>query len=620
LRLPPKLEVVDRPAKTIGLKAIGAGSPARVAVTQIRAPEPIGWYAALIAFGGMVFSKQIEHVRARGHVSPFLRVKVTQDNPERAGVDDIELHFEDADMLWRTFREPPCPLWWGADAGPLFLAAPFEPYKRNDWGKGYKIEALAAFVGRDNYLGAPGAKYVSPYDMESNIPLSVFWENGGEDLEGHQINDDWGRIETIRRRWTMNNAKGEPIDAWGHKVDTDSEGRDERWPVRWGMATDGTINDTLGALVVPHYKGWTGKVQPAKAVANWLKWRDSVTGRSATLLPSMLGLTLLTPHLENRVKVPAWARKTAAKRAEWSTRLRRWYYRAAFLVWCAECYRAHAEPGKSPSAEWMGHCEAWGIPLRGGKYGRLQDIKKPASDFDIDELLTIVRKTCPVPGSPATLGEQIVEVKQGSPGKAMFSRHLLDPPVEVGSMAAPYRADWISEYLFSEWGKKRVRNSFDIVQTLISIEASFCAAGVGSAVTGIVTQYVVGLGLQVGQQLVLKVVNLAVQATLKLASGADPKELISIGDVVGLFGDACALAGVNAKSISSLTPDVWQAVVQGDSIDGFTGDWLLKGKLEDIAGRLSRIEALGWNHLDAAFGGLGMTGDALEEFGSNLNK
>jgi hypothetical protein len=220
----------------------------------------------------------------------------------------------------------------------------------------------------------------------------------------------------------------------------------------------------------------------------------------------------------------------------------------------------------------------------------------------------------PPPGKKGATGQQIAP--EGSP------LTLCDIPDSAGSIAPPIAVlDENGDQLwatYAVWKFKKHEELWPwlswygpIVDALISVAGS----GAGGALTAGIKAVAGAAMSAMAKQLVCYVATYALQAIVALGRG---KLTFDGGDIVALASAAFEASGLGDKVIENMPPGMWDALkTAGAAIPEIGGtDWqetlpellTIQSKLEDLQKNRH------WNYVDAAFGGLGLSGDVGDSF------
>jgi hypothetical protein len=571
-------------AKSSGLSTMTPG---------LKAIEPFGWFGYLLGHGGACLAFTYKYMQQHKHILPDMAASWSH------GKVSVDRSMDS--LLINRFSEWPCPaIIWG---GPRFLGPsiydPFMGVRRGDFRT-----AMTNFHSDDvKMAGDPGKQnYLHYQRLYGGIRMDL---------------DSWDD------HWT------------GAKVVIDSSGK---CFVRWHEVTGS------GGGV-----GHIGPTQnfPVRPAANTMKYVAALMGEDTEIhLPlvesfvvhprtqgKQLGGTLLrlVPNATRQLVCPPFWCATGARQARWWRRIVYWYYNAAWLVWCAEMVRLHCSATRILPAPtwWRDHCVSWGIGvpevaqviMRGTYADKDAEpglaIKDLAADWVWPVLKLVVGYT-PPPGTKGATGEQIVPDTLTSKDTAQFKRHLLDMPPEAGAVVPPTNLDFWAESTISYWSQHTSKFlpwttlGPTIVNGVIEAVASVVGGGTLSAVQDVLID-TLNVSTEIAG-IIMKVATVVLGKLWEMVKAQDTHFDISTADVVGLVTDVVGAVGagegINLKEIPG---ELWDSLkTAGAKLEHF-GDWSqFAGKLHDLQNTLCSVrDQYGWDYLDAAYGGLGLSKNAL---------
>lgn len=360
--------------------------------------------------------------------------------------------------------------------------------------------------------------------------------------------------------------------------------------------------------------------RPAHNIATWAEHVATRKHQSAgKQIARMVELSKL--RAGRRLSVPPYWNTTDKRRRAWAERLNRWFEVARWMVWAGEMLRLHSADGKCFAPDWWrDHALSWGIgvpsleqqlgltaagPHSSGHRRRLYtaDNTNLALPLDAavvyDILRQLVRHT-PVPGSVEADGRQIVPGDVNEYGQALHGRYLCDLPAEAGSLNPAWDVPTWTHLSIARW--LQTVSTFDVwldaVWPALSAVAQIVVGG-GAGVIGV-------------SEAVMRSVTLAIQVAGKLSG--DERFWKEAGDIVGYVGRAVhALEDVG--DFASLSDTMWRELTtSGVSLASIAGDEA-RAAVAALQTRVTALrDAYGWNYIEEAFGGAGLTSEALGKF------
>jgi len=556
-----------------------AGAKAQAGAVAVKTLEPKGWLGALIAHGGACMGFEIEYMTGSEYGKHYHLSPILMAHYQKFG-GGIDLNMDDSRLLTNRYQEFPCPVY--PQTTPHFLLHGTAPTEHN----GGTIDEWKSAAGKGE--PAANASHWIKWGLDSEL-----WLSG----------------------W---NAEGNAPSGWGIRVGD-------------GGYLEHRRNSSSAS--------W-GRVYPGKRVADWALHQSiygaNNIGRDNGLSTTIGLMNAQVPGGMNRaVIVPEYYRKNKQRLHEWYGRLLGWYYTARWLVWAGEMLRIHAHVPRP--AWWKTHVALWAIGTPG-----TQRVKRPSYDDagllspklptggtkvvkdsglrvmmtadEVNQILrAIIKHTWP-PGTKGATGQQI------SPKG--IARTLCDIPISAGSVAPPIdllddldRQIW-AIYAVSKFQEHEKYMPWEKWYKLgVNVVTSCISAGLGGAVSAAISTL-----SQVTQQLIMTTVTFALQAVTKLGTGS-----MSFGteDIVGLMGNLLNASGLKADVIKSIPQELWPALkTAGATIPFLSGtDWeQVRPQLQMLQLKLEAIQILDkWGYADAAYGGLGLSGNVRDAAGSALN-
>jgi hypothetical protein len=529
-------------------------------------PEPLGWLGALVAHGGTCMAFEIAYMTTKKYGTHYhLLPNLGGDWDNTSG--DAELFWASTNLMTNRFREYPCPVY--PRSGPTFLlGSDYGPYEHN---------------------GGTADKWRAAIDYRAGIGEVAHLINWGPDAE----------------RWLTGTRTDTAPDDWGIRVDSSG------YLIHKGNRSGAT---------------WQ-RVYPGRRVADWATETavKSTTSKAYRIgrdrgfitTPMMLMSTAGIDYRQRPVWVPPYYRTSTKRLHDFYRRLLKWYYTARWLVWAADMMRIHS--GHKQPSWWQAHALSWAIDSAGETSTALtrwsymdveSDLRvKDLSTAQLDEILRAVVKHTPPPGKKGATGQQIAP--EGSP------LTLCDIPDEAGSVVPPIAIlDDSGDQLWATYAVYKFKKHTElwpwlnwygpIVDALISIAGS----GAGGALTAGIKAVAGAAMSALATQLVCYVATYALQAIVALGRG---KLTFDGGDIVALVSTAFEASGLGDEALKNLPPGMWDALkTAGAAIPEVAGaDWQeTLPELMEIQSRLSDLKWIRkWNYLDAAYGGLGLSGD-----------
>jgi hypothetical protein len=583
---------------TGGFEAIGGSSSSGSKIAKkapsgpvfATKPEPLGWFGYLLAHGGACLAYTYDYCESHKHLLPDMAASYEWQKGDIGRGPDVLIDddWSRSTLMVNRFAEWPAPC--VPRGSPRFLG-----YQGYDPGVRNRRAELRE----------------SLFCYHLNVDPSGGSFHGGEDyILGRK---HYGGITSDLKM---------EVSAWGHgELHIDGSGRCYYRTHSHGNHIDKPI-------------------RPAENVLSYISYISSSDHRVHNK-QLLLALPLLIANTQRQLVCPPFWRATADRRAEWWSRICYWFYNAQWLVWCAEMARLHCHLTRSLPAPqwWRDHCLAWGIgvptlaqvlarrtfthqmhepDLELGDHisttaGLVRGIKAP----QLWEMLRLVVTYTPIPGSAGYCGEQIVPGEKKSDGKtARYRLHLLDIPPEAGAIVPPVKLDMWFPATSTKWslGTTDTTLGADVIAPVINAVTSTVGSIVGAgALTSIGTALTQVAG-QTISNVVMKVASVVLGRLWEIVREADPKFKIGAGDIVGIVGGVIggvgAGAGIDLKGIPS---DLWDNLKKvGAELEQF-GDWSdLSSTLYDLQDKLTGLrDRLGWDYLDQAYGGLGLSETAL---------
>jgi len=378
-----------------------------------------------------------------------------------------------------------------------------------------------------------------------------------------------------------------------------------------------------GRCYVKHKLG----IHPIKPAANVMKYIETTVETPALVKDKQLsnGLLQLAPNADRQLVCPPYWRATWERKARWWRRIVRWYYTAAWLVWCGEMVRLHCVHTRNIEAPhwWRNHCAAWGIgvPTNAQQVrvhydstGYLPGLSIHDEGISADWIwkrLQLIVGTTPIPGTAGATGEQIVPDDVNAAGDAIHHRHILDIPPEAGAIAPPISLrDWML-WMTAQWSQATPSGTnYDAAAPWIMMVANavFSIAGSGAA-SSIATSVASTIG-QTASTAIMKIATAICSKLWDLVKSGDFDFNIDTADVVGLIGTAVDAVGVGAGiDLKGVPASLWDNLKQaGAQLESF-GDWSQNAPtLYAIQSALAGLrKSQGWDYFDEAYGGLGLS-------------
>lgn len=558
---------LDPPPPTLGL------SPSNT-IGRTLPHGPPGWLARAVEFGGRALMFQVEYMLGTGygkHYHPLPMMAATRSSKSNVGSGyqsgenfGVDCDWSRNTLMTSRFVEPPAPCF--PRCSPLFLLP-----KKYDYAASYE----------DAY----GSKQSRNGGFESE------WERALQFVDPSGIN--WGLSSELQI------AAG----------------------AGWSVDADGCL--LIGGE----------RVYPANRVWRWCQKQTELNfgnARQFSHAASAIKATAGEGAISRPVVVPPYWR---TRLDVFVPRLARWYRNAQWLAYCGAVLYANLPTVNGWPSWYRDHMLAWGLGATeidrwGGKWVQSGGITggphvdpsglrikyremEPGLSADMSrsaclEILREIVRHTPPPGTPGWMGEQIRSNSEG--------RTLCDMPEQVGSILPPVDLllddgkQWWAAAAIAKWDQHG-SNWLASIAPYVDIAISIAGSGVGSAATSAISSITTNV---IKSAFLHVVVNLSLQAVQKLGRGQNP--FGSFGDVVGVIGTALDASGfVDDLAIDNMPAGLWDALkTAGAAIPTIPGtDWSEVGALYgSVQSKLTEIQGYGWNYIDEAFGGMGLTAEA----------
>lgn len=313
--------------------------------------------------------------------------------------------------------------------------------------------------------------------------------------------------------------------------------------------------------------------------------------------------------IHHSLTVPEYWRENDTRLHQWWDRMSQWYFRAQWLVWCAQMLWMHCRATTKKVAPnwWKRHTTCWalGSPSHGRRHDRMVMPDKDESlwtDLTEEQTIEIMRWVMahtPVPGSDQADGRQIVE-----DGK---TRTLCDFPDRLASAAPPCGLldddgkPWWPRHSVGTWLEKQDHWNWaqDVIMPVVNAVGSAATAGAGSAVSATVEATT-----SIAQKVAYKVAAYGIQALSRLCNG---RAVFSGGDLLSIFNDAFEISGLaDSVDLKAFSGEVWDALktygAQIPDIAGADMD-MIRSQLKDIQDIIHKIQNEdGWPWIDEIYG------------------
>lgn len=520
------------------------GVVAAPALTAPAAREPIGWLGQLVAHGGKCLNYEIHYMKHHRQILPIMRA--VWDSTAAGGRADYRRHT----LMTRRFCEWQCPVF--------------------DW-------QTPDFFGERWGL------------VDSQLVTTINRLSEGDGVWSKQAP---GLTSGYPSAKTANN-------------DFDLEGN----PIMYAAGSG--VGDIVGTHPAERVIAWAARI---------LSHDNQMEGR----ILAGPAMSSLAAHVGGSIQAPAWW-SHPSRIGLWRNRMVRWYWTAQWLVWACEMLRLHRKGGKGVAspAWWTSHACAWGIAVptlatqlarhtyvtrgkaKGDKAG--SQLEEDMTAVQWERIARLVIQHTPVPGSPLTLGTQII------PASSTGKRALCDIPGLAGSVAPPislYGGAWLPT-AFSHWaedvdkGNTGFSNFWSdkfatFLKSIVQIAGSLTGGSqVMMAMSTLDTIYACATSL--------------LQNIAAICGGKTP----DVGDLVGVVGrltsSVCELTG---SKISIVPDSLWQELqVVGGPLTKFGGaieDFVMNDArlIQSRFGDLRHIYR--WDYIGAAYGALGLDVNAAK--------
>jgi hypothetical protein len=251
---------------------------------------------------------------------------------------------------------------------------------------------------------------------------------------------------------------------------------------------------------------------------------------------------------------------------------------------------------------------------------RAKTSKVDGMDLDtLWDILELVVKYTPIPGTKGCMGEQIVPGTLTADDKAQFKRHLLDIPPEAGAIQPPVKFDMWALITIDHWatGTSQLQIGGDIVAPILKGVVQIIASiipGAGTALSSVTAavQEVLGVTAEVAA-IIMKIASVVLKAVWQIVKLADSGRDINASDIIGLAGGVVDAVKIGVgDAIQEIPPGLWDNLkTVGAKLDEF-GEWSsISGNLYNLQSALCNVrDRFGWDYLDEAFSGVGLSSNA----------